>query len=198
MKQASHLLKYDSTLGTFNAEVKIVDDQHISVDGKSIKVVSSRDPTQLPWKAMDIDLVIEGTGVFIDRVGASKHITVSGAGAIEMLMVVQPEQARLALDAFGGWRWSACCLCGVARWVWGIASCMHPHPHAARAFPCMPPSPGVGLAFTCLVCTPSRMRHRMLIRPHSACPRTCTGWCPQGADHCPRQGQGHPHLRGRR
>lgn len=76
VKQASHLLKYDSTLGTFNADVKVVDDSHISVNGKSIKIVSSRDPTQLPWKEMGIDLVIEGTGVFIDTPGASKHIQV--------------------------------------------------------------------------------------------------------------------------
>ena len=77
VKQASHLLKYDSTLGTFAADVKIVDDSHISVDGKQIKIVSSRDPLQLPWKEMNIDLVIEGTGVFIDKVGAGKHIQVS-------------------------------------------------------------------------------------------------------------------------
>lgn len=74
--QASHLLKYDSTLGKFDAEVKVVDDGHISVNGKKIRVVSSRDPTKLPWKEMDIDLVIEGTGVFIDTPGASKHIEV--------------------------------------------------------------------------------------------------------------------------
>jgi len=61
VKQASHLLKYDSTLGTFNADVKIVDDSTISVNGKPIKIVSSRDPTQLPWAAEKIDLVIEGT-----------------------------------------------------------------------------------------------------------------------------------------
>ncbi len=77
VKQASHLLKYDSTLGTFGADVKVVDDSHISVDGKVIKIVSSRDPLALPWKDLDIDLVIEGTGVFIDKVGAGKHIQVS-------------------------------------------------------------------------------------------------------------------------
>lgn len=49
VKQASHLLKYDSMLGTFEADVKIVDDTHISVDGKVIEVVSNRDPLQLPW-----------------------------------------------------------------------------------------------------------------------------------------------------
>ncbi|EFJ43593.1 hypothetical protein VOLCADRAFT_76662 [Volvox carteri f. nagariensis] len=83
VKQASHLLKYDSTLGTFDADVKIVDDSHISVDGKVIKIVSSRDPLQLPWGEMDVDLVIEGTGVFIDKVGAGKHIQ---AGAKKVLI----------------------------------------------------------------------------------------------------------------
>lgn len=57
--QASHLLKYDSMLGTFKAEVKIVDNETISVDGKPIKVVSSRDPLKLPWGELGIDIVIE-------------------------------------------------------------------------------------------------------------------------------------------
>jgi len=76
VKQASHLLKYDSILGTFAADVKVIDDTHIGVNGKSIKVVSARDPLQLPWKELGIDLVIEGTGVFIDVKGAGKHIEV--------------------------------------------------------------------------------------------------------------------------
>ncbi|KAF6170730.1 hypothetical protein GIB67_015682 [Kingdonia uniflora] len=72
--QASHLLKYDSMLGTFKADVKIVDNETISVDGKTIKVVSSRDPLKLPWAKMGIDIVIEGTGVLVDGPGAGKHI----------------------------------------------------------------------------------------------------------------------------
>ena len=83
VKQASHLVKYDSVLGTFEADVKIIDDTHISIDGKSIEIVSSRDPLQLPWKALGVDLVIEGTGVFIDTPGASKHIQ---AGASKVLI----------------------------------------------------------------------------------------------------------------
>eukprot|EP00887_Chlorella_sp_A99_P008190 scaffold12.g8190.t1 len=83
VKQASHLLKYDSTMGTFNADVKVIDDTHFSVNGKVIQVVSSRDPTQLPWKALDVDIVIEGTGVFIDTKGASKHLE---AGAKKVLI----------------------------------------------------------------------------------------------------------------
>lgn len=57
--QASHLLKYDSMLGTFKADVKIVDNETISVDGKLIKVVSQRDPLKLPWAELGIDIVIE-------------------------------------------------------------------------------------------------------------------------------------------
>merc|ERR1712216_1110211 len=83
VKQASHLVKYDSILGTFDADVKIVDDTHMSIDGKSIEIVSSRDPLQLPCKKLGVQLVIEGTGVFIDTPGASKHIE---AGAEKVLI----------------------------------------------------------------------------------------------------------------
>jgi glyceraldehyde-3-phosphate dehydrogenase (NADP+) (phosphorylating) len=83
VKQASHLLKYDSILGTFDADIKVVGDDAISVDGKVIKIVSNRDPTKLPWGEMDIDLVIEGTGVFVDEAGAGKHLQ---AGAKKVLI----------------------------------------------------------------------------------------------------------------
>ncbi|CDY28536.1 BnaC02g36240D [Brassica napus] len=69
VKQASHLLKYDSTLGIFDADVKPSGDAALSVDGKIIKVVSNRNPSLLPWKELGIDIVIEGTGVFVDREG---------------------------------------------------------------------------------------------------------------------------------
>merc|ERR1719311_1445281 len=55
----------------------------MTVNGKKIEVVSSRDPTQLPWKDMGIDLVIEGTGVFLNREGAGKHLQ---AGAKKVLI----------------------------------------------------------------------------------------------------------------
>ena len=73
-KPAAHLLKYDSILGTFDADVKVIDDSTISVNGKVIKVVSDRDPLNLPWREMGVDIVIEGTGVFLDSAGAGKHI----------------------------------------------------------------------------------------------------------------------------
>jgi len=83
VKQASHLLKYDSMLGTFDADVAIVDDTHMSVGGKTIEIVSNRNPLELPWKEMGIDIVIESTGVFIDEAGAGKHIE---AGATKVVI----------------------------------------------------------------------------------------------------------------
>ncbi|KAF2618305.1 hypothetical protein F2Q68_00039689 [Brassica cretica] len=83
VKQASHLLKYDSTLGIFDADVKPSGDAALSVDGKIIKVVSNRNPSLLPWKELGIDIVIEGTGVFVDREGAGKHIE---AGAKKVII----------------------------------------------------------------------------------------------------------------
>ena len=73
-KPAAHLLKYDSILGTFDADVKVVDDETISVNGKNIAVVSDRDPLNLPWEAMGIDIVIEGTGAFLDGLKRRWHI----------------------------------------------------------------------------------------------------------------------------
>ncbi|RZR72238.1 hypothetical protein BHM03_00011530 [Ensete ventricosum] len=83
IKQASHLLKYDSTLGIFEADVKPEGESAISVDGKVIKVVSNRNPLDLPWGELGVDLVIEGTGVFVDGEGAGKHIQ---AGAKKVLI----------------------------------------------------------------------------------------------------------------
>uniref|UniRef100_A0A0R0FQX0 Glyceraldehyde 3-phosphate dehydrogenase NAD(P) binding domain-containing protein n=1 Tax=Glycine max TaxID=3847 RepID=A0A0R0FQX0_SOYBN len=84
VKQASHLLKYDSTLGIFDADVKPVGDI-ISIDGKVIKVVSDHNPVNLPWKDLEIDLVIEGTGVFVDR--DEVLITAPGKGDIPTYVV---------------------------------------------------------------------------------------------------------------
>lgn len=97
VKQASHLLKYDSILGTFDADVKIVDDKTLSVNGKNITVVSNRDPLQLPWKDMGIDIVIESTGVFVDEAGAGKHIT---AGA-KRVVITAPGKGNIPTYVVG-------------------------------------------------------------------------------------------------
>ena len=78
----AHLLKYDSMLGKFNADIS-ADDNSITVNGKTAKCVSDRNPENLPWKEWDIDLIIESTGVFTSREGASKHLN---AGAKKVLI----------------------------------------------------------------------------------------------------------------
>ncbi|MBE9229872.1 type I glyceraldehyde-3-phosphate dehydrogenase [Phormidium sp. LEGE 05292] len=81
-KTNAHLLKYDTMLGTFGADVS-ADDNSIILNGKTIKCVSDRNPENLPWKEWDIDLIIESTGVFTSREGATKHLN---AGAKKVLI----------------------------------------------------------------------------------------------------------------
>jgi glyceraldehyde-3-phosphate dehydrogenase (NAD(P)) len=78
----AHLLKYDTMLGKFDAEISCTENT-ITVNGKTIKCVSDRNPDNLPWKEWDIDLVIESTGVFITHAGASRHVN---AGAKKVLI----------------------------------------------------------------------------------------------------------------
>ncbi|KAM0919731.1 hypothetical protein ACQ4PT_007908 [Festuca glaucescens] len=98
VRNASHLLKYDSMLGTFKADVKIVDNETISVDGKNIQVVSNRDPLKLPWAELGIDIVIEGTGVFVDGPGAGKHIQ---AGAKKVIITAPAKGADIPTYVIG-------------------------------------------------------------------------------------------------
>jgi glyceraldehyde 3-phosphate dehydrogenase len=69
----AHLLKYDSVHGQFDADVKAGDNALI-VDGKSIKVLAETAPEKLPWRDLKVDMVIESTGRFTDRAGASRHL----------------------------------------------------------------------------------------------------------------------------
>jgi glyceraldehyde 3-phosphate dehydrogenase len=69
----AHMLKYDSTHGVLAAEIGHGDGE-LSVDGKSVKVTSERDPSALPWSELGVDVVIESTGLFTDRDGAGQHL----------------------------------------------------------------------------------------------------------------------------
>jgi glyceraldehyde-3-phosphate dehydrogenase (NAD(P)) len=81
-KTNAHLLRYDSMLGKLNADIS-ADDNTITANGKVVKCTSDRNPLNLPWQAWDVDLIIESTGVFTSREGASKHLE---AGAKKVLI----------------------------------------------------------------------------------------------------------------
>ena len=81
-KTLAHLLKYDSVTGPLGATVDY-DDDHIIVDGKAIKAFAERDPANLPWGELGVDIVIESTGFFTKAVDARKHID---AGAKKVLI----------------------------------------------------------------------------------------------------------------
>ena len=78
----AHLLKYDSILGRFPADVSATDEE-IVVDGKGFKGLAVRDPAQLPWKDLGVDVVIESTGLFTKRDAAAKHLE---AGAKKVII----------------------------------------------------------------------------------------------------------------
>ncbi|MDY7556390.1 type I glyceraldehyde-3-phosphate dehydrogenase [Cryobacterium sp. 10C3] len=81
-KTLAHLLKYDSITGRLNATVSVEGDS-ILVNGKPIKVLAERDPANLPWGALGVDIVIESTGRFTKAEDARKHIT---AGAKKVIV----------------------------------------------------------------------------------------------------------------
>ena len=74
----AHLLKYDTALGTFGPEVSVAGDS-IKVDGRTVKFLSHKDPGELPWKDLGVDVVIESTGLFTDATKARIHIDKGGA-----------------------------------------------------------------------------------------------------------------------
>ena len=78
----AHLLKYDSVHRAFKGTVKAADNA-LLVNGQTIQVLSFNDPAQLPWKALNIDLVLESTGHFLDQKGAELHLQ---AGAKKVLL----------------------------------------------------------------------------------------------------------------
>ncbi len=81
-KTLAHLLKYDSILGTFPGEITF-DDDSITVDGHEIKAFAERDPANLPWGELGVDVVIESTGFFTDATKAKAHVD---AGAKKVLI----------------------------------------------------------------------------------------------------------------
>lgn len=83
----SYLLKHDSVMGVLDNDVQLNGDT-LKIDDREIKLVSISNPADLPWKEMDIDIVIESTGIFADRASLEKHLE---AGAQRVVLTVPPK-----------------------------------------------------------------------------------------------------------
>lgn len=85
----AHLLKYDTILGRLKAEVSHTADT-ITVDGHTIKVLSERNPADIPWGQLGVDIVIESTGIFTKKADAEKHI----AGGAKKVLISAPAKGE--------------------------------------------------------------------------------------------------------
>ena len=83
----AYLLKHDSVMGILNRNVSVAGDKLI-VDDRTIQLTSIKDPAELPWKEMDVDVVVESTGIFRDSESLNKHLD---AGAKKVLLTVPPK-----------------------------------------------------------------------------------------------------------
>ena len=89
-KTLAHLLKYDSVLGRFDHQVEVTDGG-IAIDGREIRVLAERDPSALPWKELDVPVVLESTGFFTSREGASKHLEAGASKVIISAPATDPD-----------------------------------------------------------------------------------------------------------
>lgn len=96
-KTLAHLLKYDSVHGIINADIK-AEEKAIVANGKKVAVYAEKDPANLPWKELDIDVVIESTGLFLNRETAGKHIA---AGAKRVIISAPPSSNDIKAIVMG-------------------------------------------------------------------------------------------------
>ncbi len=87
---AAHLLRYDSVHGKFRGEVE-AGEHALTVDGREVRVLSERDPANLPWKDMGVEVVVESTGLFTKREAASKHLEAGARTVIISAPATDPD-----------------------------------------------------------------------------------------------------------
>jgi glyceraldehyde 3-phosphate dehydrogenase len=87
---AAHLLRYDSVHGKFRGEVE-AGEHALTVDGREVRVLSERDPANLPWKDMGVEVVVESTGLFTKRDAASKHLAAGARTVIISAPATDPD-----------------------------------------------------------------------------------------------------------
>lgn len=96
-KTLAYLLKYDSLYGRYEKEVSC-DEKNLIINGKKIRLLAEKDPLNLPWKDLGIDIVLECSGVFTDRQGAEKHLK---AGAKRVIVSAPPKSPEIPTYIFG-------------------------------------------------------------------------------------------------
>lgn len=145
-KTLAHLLMHDSNYGLYKNKVTFTDDSLI-VDGQSIKVLAEKEPTALPWKDLNIDVVIESTGFFVDPVKARAHIDAGakkvvlsapakGDGATTIVLGVNEDKLNGASDIISNASCTTNCITPVAAVIenaFGIEKAMMTTVHSYTA-----------------------------------------------------------------
>jgi glyceraldehyde 3-phosphate dehydrogenase len=145
-KTLAHLLKHDSNYGAYHHEVGF-DEGHIVVDGKKIPVFAQKDPAQLPWKDLNVEVVIESTGFFVDPAKAKAHIDAGakkvvisapakGEGATTVVLGVNEDQLEGAAEIISNASCTTNCITPVAAIIeshFGIEKAMMTTVHSYTA-----------------------------------------------------------------
>lgn len=145
-KTLAHLFKYDSAQGTFDGTVSATDDT-ISINGKDIVSLSERNPAALPWKDLQIDVVLECTGIFRDQDKAGLHLEAGakrvvisapgkGDGIQTIVFGVNDDQLDASLKIFSNASCTTNCLAPLTKiinenWGWGQATMTTTHAYTA-------------------------------------------------------------------
>lgn len=140
----AYMLKYDSTHGRFKGDVK-VEDGHLVVNGKKVRVTSERDPENLKWDEINVDVVVEGTGLFLTDETARKHIKAGAKKVVmtgpskdktPMFVIGVNEQSYKGEDIVSNASCTTNCLAPIAKVLndnWGIESGLMTTVHATTA-----------------------------------------------------------------
>ena len=145
-KTLAHLLKHDSNYGGYDKKVEF-DDQNIIVEGQAIKVTAIKDPATLPWKDLNVDVVIESTGLFVEPEKAKAHITAGakkvvlsapakGEGATTVVLGVNEEALESANEVIDNGSCTTNCISPVAAIIesnFGIEKAMMTTVHSYTA-----------------------------------------------------------------